>query len=248
MPVTAPGPASTAGRFAWPPTPAASTCPPPGMPGSPPAPPLGCWRRWEPGPCIHTPWAWPTGSGPGPASNQGTPRSCPWPPTTAQPPPWPPRASPDQPALAASACPSTSPPARQTSTTPSTPCARTSFLVTGRLGGAEAGVDSGQRDDRADGDDDGAGQQASGIAVGQRRDHGGVPGQLVAGHGRGDGGQRGQAERVAGLQAGVEQAGGDAAVARCDTAHSGRGAADEGQPGADAAGQHGRDHDREIVR
>ncbi len=37
----------------------------------------------------------------GSASNQGTPRSCPWPPTTAQPPPWPPRASPDQPALAA---------------------------------------------------------------------------------------------------------------------------------------------------
>jgi hypothetical protein len=50
------------------------------------------------------------------------------------------------------------------------------------------------------------------IAVGQchRR---GVAGQVVSGHDRGDGRQRGQSQRHAGLHAGVEQAGSDAGVA-----------------------------------
>ena len=58
------GPASTAARCAWLATPAASTSPPRGTPGSPPPRPCGYSPRWAPSPCTGTHLAWRTGSAP----------------------------------------------------------------------------------------------------------------------------------------------------------------------------------------
>jgi hypothetical protein len=70
-------------------------------------------------------WTWP-----GQAWSRETPRSCHQPPTAPPRMPWPPRGSPDRPALAASASPFTSPPATKTPTSPPTSCGGTSLPAT----------------------------------------------------------------------------------------------------------------------
>ena len=121
-------------------------------------------------------------------------------------------------------------------------------LVLLGVGGRGSGPQQRSADGGRGGREERADEEGSVVAAGERHERAVAGGGQALRAGGGEAGQDGEPERPAHHERGVDDPGGEPGLARLDVAHRGEQHGVEGDPGADAEQEHGREHvDEEVA-